>query len=71
MTFYYRILGDALNGSLRPTTINGLAVFSKRVVLCGGKACAKTFRSTQELPPSEGSFCGRRADRPSWRRSTR
>lgn len=53
MTFYYRILGDALNGSLRPTTINGLAVFSKRVVLCGGKACAKTFRSTQELPPSE------------------
>lgn len=50
LTFYYRIIGDAILGGTRPTTITGLAVFAKRVVLYGGKCGAKTFRSTDELP---------------------
>lgn len=45
LVFYYRILGDAILGGLRPTTIAGLAVFTKRVVLYGGCRQAKTFRS--------------------------
>ncbi len=49
ITFYYRILGDALLGGTRPTTVTGLAVFAKRVVLFGGKSCAKTFRSDEVL----------------------
>ena len=35
LTFYYRILADAVVGGSRPTTLQGLAVFSKRAVLCG------------------------------------
>lgn len=50
ITFYYRIVGDALLGGTRPATVTGLAVFSKRVVLFGGKSCAKTFRSDEALP---------------------
>ena len=53
LTFFYRILGDAIYGGTRPTTISGLAVFSKRVVLCGGKRAAKTFRSSQDIPSEE------------------
>lgn len=53
LTFYYRIIGDAILGGTRPTTITGLAVFAKRVVLYGSKSCAKTFRSSDEIPPSE------------------
>lgn len=50
LTFYYRIIGDAILGGVRPTTITGLAIFAKRVVLYGGKGKAKTFRSTDEMP---------------------
>lgn len=53
LTFYYRIIGDAILGGTRPSTITGLAVFAKRVVLYGGKSRAKTFRSTDEIPTSE------------------
>ena len=53
LTFYYRIIGDAILGGTRPTTITGLAVFAKRVVLYGGKSRAKTFRSTDEIPTAE------------------
>ena len=35
ITFYYRVLADALVGSCRPTTLYGLGVFNKRAVLCG------------------------------------
>ena len=35
ITFYYRVVADAVVGSCRPTTLYGLAVFSKRAVLCG------------------------------------
>ena len=53
LTFYYRIIGDAIMGGTRPTTITGLAVFAKLVVLYGGKSRAKTFRSTDEIPTAE------------------
>ena len=35
VTFYYRILADATIGTNRPAALYGLAVFSKRAVLCG------------------------------------
>ncbi len=53
LTFYYRIVGDALQGCGRPCTITGIAVFSKRVVLYGSKGRAKTFRSTDSVPSGE------------------
>lgn len=58
LTFYYRIIGDAILGGTRPTTITGLAVFAKRVVLYGGKSCAKTFRSTDKVPCAERLLSG-------------
>ena len=53
LTFYYRIIGEALQGALRPTAITGLSVFTKRTVLYGGKAKAKIFRSGEEIPSCE------------------
>ena len=34
VTFYYRILADAVVGACRPAALYGLAVFTKRAVLC-------------------------------------
>ncbi len=45
VTFYYRILADAMVGACRPTTICGLASFSKRAVLCGENSRAHIFTS--------------------------
>ena len=45
ITFYYRILADATGSNCRCTPITGLAVFSKRAVLCGEDSCAHIFRS--------------------------
>ncbi len=45
LTFYYRIVGEAMQGVMRPCAIVGLSVFTKRTVLFGGKAKAKTFSS--------------------------
>lgn len=45
VTFYYRILADATIGTNRPATLYGLAVFSKRAVLCGEDSHAHIFRS--------------------------
>jgi len=45
VTFYYSVLADALNGSCRPAVICGLAVFSKRAVLCGEDSRAHIFHS--------------------------
>lgn len=59
LTFYYRIIADALNSLQRPTTISGLAVFSKRVVLYGGKSTVKTFRNGDSVPTAESLLhCG-------------
>lgn len=45
LTFYYRIIADAMAGSCRPTPLYGLAVFSKRAVLCGEHSDAHIFTS--------------------------
>lgn len=55
MTFYYRILADAMVGSTRPTTLYGLAVFSKRAVLCGEDSRAHIYRSNTRLGGFDGA----------------
>ena len=54
MTFYYRILADATVGSGRPAALYGLAVFSKRAVLCGEDSHAHIFRSDTRLGSPDG-----------------
>lgn len=49
LTFYYRILADAIVGSNRPAMLCGLAVFTKRVVLCGEDTRPHIYRSTTPL----------------------
>ena len=54
VTFYYRILADALLSNARPAALTGLAVFSKRVVLCGEESAAKIFTSNTRLGGADG-----------------
>ena len=54
VTFYYRILADAVVGTNRPAALYGLAVFSKRAVLCGEDSCAHIFRSDTRLGEADG-----------------
>ena len=54
ITFYYRILADALVGTCRPTTLYGLGVFSKRAVLCGEDSRAHIFRSSTRISQLDG-----------------
>ena len=54
VTFYYRILADALVGGSRPATIYGLAVFSKRAVLCGEDSRAHIFTSDTRIGGPDG-----------------
>ena len=63
VTFYYRILSDAVVGSCRPTTLVGLATFSKRAVLCGEDSKAHIFTSDTNLCGPDGSSV-RSANRP-------
>ena len=63
VTFYYRILADAVVGTLRPTTLYGLAVFSKRAVLCGEDSRAHIYRSDTRIGMPDGPSL-RGADRP-------
>ena len=53
-TFYYRILADATVGTCRPATLYGLAVFSKRAVLCGEESAAHIFTSDTHLGECDG-----------------
>ena len=53
-TFYYRILADAVVGAGRPVTLYGLAVFSKRAVLCGEESKAHIFTSDTRLGNPDG-----------------
>ena len=55
VTFYYRILADAMVGCNRPAALYGLAVFSKRAVLCGEDSRAHIFRSDTRLGEMDGS----------------
>ena len=50
LTFYYRILGDATVGGTRPVTITGLAVFTKRVALYGGRGKERRSRARTRCP---------------------
>ena len=54
VTFYYQILADAIVGSHRPAALSGLAVFSKRAVLCGEDSRAHIFRSDTRICAPDG-----------------
>ena len=54
ITFYYRILADAVIGTCRPATLSGLAVFSKRAVLCGEDSRAHIFTSDTRIEEADG-----------------
>jgi len=54
VTFYYRILADATIGAGRPAALYGLAVFTKRAVLCGEDSQAHIYRSDTRLCQSDG-----------------
>ena len=54
VTFYYRILADATIGNARPAALYGLAVFSKRAVLCGEDSRAHIFSSDTRIGSADG-----------------
>ena len=54
VTFYYRILADATVGTCRPASLYGLAVFSKRAVLCGEDSRAHIFSSDTRIHEADG-----------------
>ena len=54
ITFYYRILADAVIGTCRPAALSGLAVFSKRAVLCGEDSRAHIFTSDTRIAEADG-----------------
>ena len=54
VTFYYRILADATIGVSRPAALYGLAVFTKRAVLCGEDSRAHIYRSDTRLCEADG-----------------
>ena len=55
VTFYYRILADAIVGAARPAPLTGLAVFSKRVVLCGEDSHTHIYNSDTRIGQADGS----------------
>ena len=63
ITFYYRILADAIVGTARPVALCGLVVFSKRVVLCGEDSKAHIFTSCTRIGEPDG-FTVTAANRP-------
>ena len=54
VTFYYRVLADATVGTCRPASLYGLAVFSKRAVLCGEDSRAHIYTSNTRLGGPDG-----------------
>ena len=54
VTFYYRVLADAVVGTSRPATLYGHAVFSKRAVLCGEDSRAHIYTSDTRLNHPDG-----------------
>ena len=55
VTFFYRILADATVGTNRPVSLYGLAVFSKRAVLCGEESKAHIFTSNTRIGELDGA----------------
>ena len=54
VTFFYRILADAMVCGNRPAPLTGLAVFTKRVVLCGEDSRAHIFTSESKMCAPDG-----------------
>ena len=54
VTFYYQILADAITGAVHPTPLYGLAVFTKRAILCGEDSRAHIFRSDTIIGGTDG-----------------
>ena len=54
VTFYYRILADATVGAGRPAALYGLAVFTKRAVLCGEDSKAHIYSSDTRIREADG-----------------
>ncbi len=54
VTFYYRVLADAVVGTARPAALYGLAVFTKRAVLCGEDSSAHIYRSDTRIGQTDG-----------------
>ena len=54
VTFYYRILADATIGAARPAALYGVAMFTKRAVLCGEDSRAHIYRSDTKLCEADG-----------------
>ena len=54
VTFYYRVLADAVIGAARPASLYGLAVFSKRAVLCGEDSKAHIYCSDTRIGGPDG-----------------
>ncbi len=54
VTFFYRILADATVGNTRPAALYGLAVFSKRAVLCGEESAAHIYTSNTRIGEADG-----------------
>lgn len=54
VTFYYRIFADATIGAARPAALYGLAMFTKRAVLCGEESKAHIFTSNTKLSAPDG-----------------
>ena len=57
VTFYYKVFADAVIGTGRPAALYGLAVFSKRAVLCGEDSSAHIFTSDTQLNHPDGLTC--------------
>ncbi len=54
VTFYYKVLADAVVGTARPAALYGLAVFNKRAVLCGEDSSAHIYRSDTRIGQTDG-----------------
>ncbi len=54
VTFYYRVLADAVVGTARPATLYGVAAFSKRAVLCGEDSKTHIFTSRTRMGSLDG-----------------
>ena len=54
VTFFYRILADAVVGANRPAALQGVAMFSKRAVLCGEESKAHIFTSDTVINGTDG-----------------
>lgn len=57
VTFYYRILADGVVDSCKTVSLHGVAVFTKRAVLCGEDGKAHIFTSDTKLGECDGPTC--------------